>query len=225
MGTHETIPIGKEPLLRRIVGTVAAALLSLTALDAAAATIGFDCITNSSATDCGIGEAQLKLDITDEGAGKVRFTFRQTGPAQAVISEIYFDDGALLGIASIVNGTGVSFVQGANPPNLPGANLASPPFEVTAGFLAEAIPSPSMNGVGKGEQVAIIFNLKNGATFNDVLSQFGDGTVRAGVHVISFASGGSESFVNNPLPEPMTGLLVLVGAAALAGFRRTRPIG
>jgi PEP-CTERM motif len=204
---------------------VSAALLVLcltAATPAFGASVGFGCITNSSAGDCSIGETQLQLDITDEGPGQVRFTFSNSGPQQSVISEVYFDDGVLLGIASIVNGAGVVFQQDANPPNLPGGNNVSPPFEVTAGFLAESVPSPSMNGVGPGEYVAIIFNLQGAATFNDVLTQLSDGTVRAGIHVISFASGGSESFVNNPVPEPSASLLLLAGLGGVALRRSHR---
>ncbi len=196
-------------------------LLTAFAMPASAASVGFGCITGSLASDCAIGETQLHLAITDEGPGQVRFTFSNSGPLQSVISEIYFDDGSLLGIASIINGTGVVFQQDANPPNLPGGNLASPPFQVTAGFLAEAVPSPAMNGVGAGEFVAIIFNLQGGASYSDVLTQLSDGTVRAGVHVISFTSGGSESFVNHPLPEPSTALLLLA-APGLVALRRRR---
>ena len=90
---------------------------------------------------------------------------------------------------------------------------------MTAGFLASATPSPAMNGVGPGEFVAIIFNLKNGATFSQLLSQFGDGTVRAGVHVISFASGGSESLVNKPVPEPASLALFVGGLVVLMVLR------
>ena len=214
--------------MRVVLGSVAAALLAVCALPAAAATLGFGCITNNSATDCGIGESQLQVDVTDEAPGQVRFTFRQTGPDQAVISEIYFDGGALASISSIVNGTGVSFAQGANPPDLPGGNNATPPFTVTPGLLAQAANPAPTNGVGAGEQVAIILNLQSGTTFSDVLTDLGNGSLRTGIHVISFASGSSESFVNTPLPEPANALLqllVLAGVAGLAGVRRARPIG
>ena len=91
---------------------------------------------------------------------------------------------------------------------------------MTAGFLAEAIPSPAQNGVDVGESVAIIFDLIGGFDFADVLSQFADETVRAGIHVISIDGGSSESFVNNPVPEPGTALLMLGGLAGLASARR-----
>jgi hypothetical protein len=208
--------------MSRLQVTALTLLLIAVALPASAASVGFGCITGNLASDCAIGEAQLHLAITDEGSGQVRFTFSNSGPLPSVISEIYFDDGALLGIASIIDGTGVAFQQDAHPPDLPGGNLASPPFEVTAGFLAEAVPSPAMNGVGPGEWVAITFNLRSGASYSDVLTQFSDGTVRAGVHVISFASGGSESFVNHPLPEPSAALLLLVVAPGVVALRRQR---
>jgi len=55
-----------------------------------------------------------------------------------------------------------------------------------------------------------------------VLTQFGDGTVRAGVHVIAFADGGSVSLVNEPVPEPSTALLLAAGLAGLAALRSRR---
>jgi len=196
----------------------AALMLSAVATPAFGGTVGFSCITNNVVSDCTIGAAQLSLDVVSEGSGQVRLTFSNAGPQDAVISEIYIDDEGRLftGIASIVNGTGVLFEPGASPPKLPGRQLASPDFEVTADLLAQAAPAPPKNGVGEGESVSIIFNLRAGTSFSDVLTRFGDGTLRAGLHVIAFASGGSESFVSEPVPEPSAALLVLAGLAGVA---------
>jgi hypothetical protein len=146
------------------------------------------------------------------------------GPAASSITGIYFDDGTLLGIASIQSGSGVSFSQGASPGNLPGANNASPAFVTTAGFSADSNPPTQPNGVNPGESLGITFNLQGVQTFDDVLMDLGDGSLRIGVHVQGFAGGGSESFVNAPapVPEPGTFVLMATGLVSLLGLHRWR---
>jgi hypothetical protein len=58
-------------------------------------TYGFGCITNSSATDAAMGEAQLFMDVSNEGYGahQVLFTFRNDGPGACSVARVYFDDG------------------------------------------------------------------------------------------------------------------------------------
>ncbi len=197
-------------------------LLLLAGAPAGATTIGFDCLTNTFAGDCAIGEAQLTVEVTDQGGNTVRFHFRNSGPEASSISEVYFDDGSLLELSTIENGPGVHFVPDANPPNLPGGDSAIPPFEVTEGFLAESVPSPVINGVGPSQWVKIDFQLQDGRTFADVIGDLTTGELRIGIHVIGFASGGSESFVNVPVPEPGTGLLLGVGLVALRWRRQRR---
>ena len=189
-----------------------------------AATFSFFGLTNNDPVDTAIGEAQLFVDV-ENGAGTITFTFRNEGPEDSVISEIYFDDGSLLGISAVIDPlAGVDFAEDASPPNLPGGDLLIPAFEVTKGFLAEAVPSAAMNGVGPLEEVGIMFDLINGGTLQDVLDELADGTLRVGIHVIAFASGGSESFVieDTPIPEPTSALLLIAGisAASLGRSRR-----
>jgi hypothetical protein len=159
---------------------------------------GFDCITNNLAGDCAIGEAQLTVDVTDPGNDQILFTFHNAGPDPASITDVYFDDGSLLAIASILGSPpGVAFSEGASPPNLPGGNGVSPPF--VTGFSVDSDPPTVASGVDPGESLGILFDLQAGRTFADVLAELEDGTLRIGIHVQGFASGGSESFV---VPEP-----------------------
>lgn len=198
------------------------AVVLLLAGPAGAVTIGFECLTGNLAGDCAIGESQLTVELSDQGGGVVRFHFRNSGPAASAISEVYFDDGSLLALSNVIDGPGVDFEPNANPPDLPGGEDAVPPFEVTEGFLAESVPSPVMNGVGPGEWVMVEFTLQAGQTIDDVIAQLASGELRIGIHVIGFASGGSESFINVPVPEPGTALLVGGGLAALLARRRLR---
>ena len=183
-----------------------------------AVTLSFDCITGNVAGDCTIGEAQLSVEVTDAGLGLALFTFYNSGANASSIADVYFDDGTLLGIASIDNSDpGVDFATGASPPNLPGANNASPPF--VAGFSADSNPPVQPSGVNPGESLGITFDLQSGGTFADVLAELANGELRIGIHVQGYATGGSESFVNNPVPVPAAvwlfgpGLLGLVGVA------------
>ncbi|MCS6951482.1 MAG: hypothetical protein RMK57_09815 [Bryobacterales bacterium] len=96
--------------------------LSAPLAQASVLTFGFRCITNNNATQCLIGQNQLFVDVVGFGsstmigtttvtpaANEVVFRFYNTGPVPSSITDVYFDDGALLALASIFNMTGVNF--------------------------------------------------------------------------------------------------------------------
>ena len=190
----------------------------------AAIPLGFSCLTNNSAADCATGEAQLSVEVSDLGGGQVQFDFTNAVGLASSITDVYFDDGTLLGIASIVASAGVDFAQNATPGNLPGGNLASPAFVATAGFSLDSnSPMLPQNGVDmSGEVLSVIFDLQFGGTFADVLAELANGDLRIGLHVQAFSGGDSDSFVNLPVPEPGTALLVGLGLTALATRRGSR---
>jgi hypothetical protein len=190
--------------------------------DANAVTYGFDNISANSVADAGIGEAQLFVDVTDAGGGQVSFNFYNTGPSASSIADVYFEDGSLLALSSLIDAdegvggdAGVDFSPLASPGNLPSANSASPPFVTTAGFSADSDPPVQPNGVNPGESLIVLFTLQGGQTFGDVTSELATAALRIGIHVQGFESGGSESFVNDPTCIDCGGPGGIVGEAPI----------
>ena len=201
---------------------------------AQALTVTFDnCVSGTSATNCMTGFNQLSVDVTDEGSNgtnnQVLFTFNNSGPLASSIVDVYFDDGSLLGIAGLIDADegvggsmGVDFSLGASPPNLPSANGADPDFEATAAFSSDSDSPVQPNGVNPGEMLGILFDLQGTQDFQDVINELISGALRIGIHVQGFGDGGSESFVNAPVPVPAAVWLLGSGMLAMVGFGRRR---
>lgn len=213
--------------------------LSLPEASFGAITLGFQNVTANSTANAQTGETQLTVEVqgtaddSNLGSNQVRFIFRNAGPNASSITDIYFDDGTLLGIAAIEqDGNNVDFSQGAKPGNLPGGDSVG--FVSTASFSIDSNPPTQPNGVNPGEEIGIVFTLQPGLDYDDLVAALGmlpsvDGSLGIGIHVQGFADGGSESFVstNYPppvVPEPAT-ILVWSGLATSAvamGFVRRR---
>jgi len=186
-------------------------------------TVSFTACTTSS-VDTAIGEAQMTVTVFDEGSGHVGFDFHNalngdtpTGGAQSSITEVYFQDGQLVGPPTITNGPGTVFETPANPADLPSGNTCKPPFHVTQEFSAQSDPQHGgqmAHGVNPGEYVVINFGLQSGHTFAEIITALNSGALRIGIHVTGFADGGSESFVNG-LPTAVN--LSSLGATAAHG--------
>jgi hypothetical protein len=185
---------------------------------------GFQNVTNNNATNAAAGEAQLSLNVTGLN-NTISFQFINSGPVPCVITQIYFDfptaGGYSLNFSSFATAAGntVVYQTGGTPHNLPGGQ----PISFVADFVASPDNPQPTYGVGTGENLFINFSLLNGI-FNNVISDLDSGALRVGIHVQSFANGGSESFINDPqaapVPEPTTMLLLGTGLLGLAGFRK-----
>ncbi len=186
-------------------------------------TYRFSDITLSNVLDAAIGEAQLLMEVVpDMDPAKVEFHFMNTGPWASSLTQVYFDGSALLSPAAIINGPGVQFSAPAVPTNLPGGASITPPFDATAEFSAGSDAPVQPNGVNPGEELRIVFDLRHGATYADILDELARADLRVGIHVQGFASGGSQSFINDPAAIPVPGAVLLgtLGAALVGCLRR-----
>lgn len=218
--------------MRFLTGAVAVLLAGFLTTEASAGmTYGFFSVTQNSAVDSAIGASQLSVTVSNARGNRVRVRFDNVGTEASSITDVYFDDraGLFSGIDRIRNTTGVSFSPGAAPGNLPGGNNLNPSFQTTLGLSADSDPPVSINGVNPGEKLVMFLDLNAGKSYSDVLDAFSDISLRVGIHVQAFASGGSEGFVNtvNGTPPPVvpepTGLaLAGIGIAGLVYRRRKR---
>ncbi len=156
---------------------------------------------------------------TSLNSGQILIAFTNAVGIDSAISEVYIDDGTIVGQSAVLNSLG-GFTQftggGANPGNLPEGNTLSPPFVATSAFSADAVGNPSRGVDANDDILGIVYDLLPGLSLTDVQTALDDGTLRIGMHVRSIGSQGqSDSFVN---PEPAT--LALMGLGGIAVLRR-----
>lgn len=217
----------RNVLTKRRPATVLVACLAFTLFAQTAwadpVTYDFERITNNAAVDIA---GQLSVVVSEYAVGQAAFTFFNDVGVASNLTEVYFDDGTLFGIASVVNSDGVDFSTSykLNPGNLPGGDALDPDFVTSQGFGVDSA-SGSGNGVSSStEWVKIIFDLLPGYDFEDViaainlgvLSPMADDSLRIGIHVRGVDGGTSDSFVLVPVPAAV--LLGILGLAA-AGLK------
>jgi len=203
--------------INKLIGGIVISCCTLLSTNLFASTLDFFCIEGNS-INCSIGQTQISVDVVSTGnSNEALFNVYNTGTSASSIEGVYFDDGTLLEIASLIEPTGVDFTAGsAKPKELPGANSITPNFETTVGFLTDANAPGPKNGINPGESLGILFNLKPNNYFTDVFSQLSSGELRVGLHVQAFDESGSISLVNNPLiPVPLPPAFLLLLSALL----------
>lgn len=195
---------------------------------AAPVTVNFTRITSNSSQNVA-SQFTCVVDLFQAASGGnpevVSFRFQNAVGIQSSISEVYYDDGPLLGIASLSQ-QGANFVGGgANPGNLPGGNTIG--FNATQIFSADAQGNPS-NGLDvASDYLEMRFNLINGTTFQGIVDSLQSGALRIGMHVRAIGQdGNSDGFVNTPptvvIPLPGAAGMGIAGLMGIAAVRRRR---
>ena len=185
-------------------------------------TVGFGCISDNNSLDCGTGESQFFVEITEVSNDEILFTFLNSGPNESFISDIYFDSEYFLQVSSLIDaddGFGgdinVDFSVGAKPNNLPAGRSLSDPFVSLFGFSNDP---GAANGIQVDESLGILFYLTNGLSYEGLINDLTNGAFRIGIHGQGFDGGGSESYVNTVTTVPIPLSFWLFGSGLVAFF-------
>ena len=174
--------------------------------------MSFECLSNSS--KCAIGEAQLSVEVEAAGAGQVSFVLRNEGSEELSAIQLFFDDadGVLGALLSVLDGTGVEFVDGGKPDNLKGGKK----IDFLANRFASATKPAKENGVDPGEEVTLIFALAGTNTLEDVIAAIESAGLRLGINA-------KKAYVSarRPCPSPAC-CACSRSAAQRRGSRRRR---
>jgi hypothetical protein len=133
------------------------------------------------------------------------------------IHALYFEKGLLNSLVGLDFEPGLLFVENARPAKLPGGRAITAPFQTA--FNCRSLPPVFHNGIGPGENLTVIFNLDEDATFEDLMLRLHSGEFRIGAHIIGLPDGSSLSALNNT-PEPSTLLLLGAGSYILKKKRQ-----
>jgi hypothetical protein len=177
---------------------------------------------------------QLSVNVTPFGS-MVDFTFSNEGPNPCAITGIYFEDGSLLGLASVIaldpladdpSRDGLVFGQPAHPSNMPGWATLNPMFYASSAFSVGSNGAP--DGISPGESLVLRYALQSGRTFDDVIAALNLGftnpdptahtSLRIGLHVEDLGQD-SDSMILTPVPGAW--ILGVLGLS-VAGFKLRR---
>jgi len=222
---------GNEAARNSCVLGLLVGLLILLGSSARAEMCRFEAISNNSGVS-GALAGQLAVEITPyEGNwNRVLFKFVNeiSSPLDGDILGIFFDDrDELGGISELIEPEGLSVDFRSDKPgkqgrkNFPEGNNLASPFVTTAWTVFNG----GKNKIGPSEYLGIVYDLKNGTTFQDLIDAIRNDTYRRfriGVHVGGIANDESDSFVMTHAPVPGAVLLGVWGIGTAGVYLRRR---
>lgn len=210
-------------------------VISASASLRAGVTYKFQCITSNDPTGAAgaLGEQAFFVDVSPGSvATQALFTFGVLpgfdDPYDSYfIDGVYFYDGVLFGLASIIDtdtggDSGVDFEDPATPAHLPGFDPGDYPaltYSAAVGSADAESPGPEW-GISAGESLGVLFDLKTGKTYSDLIAGLNSGQVIVGVKAQGFGNY-SESFITVPAPGAIVLGSIGVGLVGWLRARRT----
>ena len=203
----------------------------------------FYCITSNDPSGAAgsLGEDAFYVDVSDDfGSDTALFTFGVLkgfdDPYDSYyIDGVYFyDDGTILArppepalyeagnpgpIGDPGDYANVDFEPNSTPLNLPSFKPAD--YGVSLLYTADADPPPTTNGVGAGELLGVLFELKSDNEYADVIAAMNSGQAIVGIKAQGFGEY-SESFITIPAPGAI--LLGGIGVGLVGWLRRRRTL-
>jgi len=205
------------------IATVFTCLLLFWSVSSSAAIYNFSCGTNNSVANCNLSEDYLSLEVLDTSLG-ASFTLTNSGPLTSHLKKVWIDDDAgILDISSSVKtqSAGVNFQNiSTSTRNIGGLNFVAEGEARKIGNTANGVTS----GVLLYEWLTYDFVLTGSNTFDLLIAALDAGTLSVGVHVGSYADGGSEKLGTSvsAVPVPAAIWLFGTGLLGLIGFSKHR---
>ncbi len=201
----------------------------------AAATFQFAVISSDDPSGVAgqVGSEAFLLEVSKpyNNSEQTLFTFKVLSGDYAYdgffIDGVYFYDGALLGIAALIEDPAeqVDFTVGATPGHLPGIDLNT--HKLVTGYellaSADADPAPAVDGIHAGESLGVLFDLQPDGTYDDVIAGMIEGSIIVGVKAQGFGPY-SESFIAVPVPAPSALLLGGLGVGVVGLLRKRKAL-